>query len=146
MLLPYWQMLWSQVNYFILSSEVFNRTSPQICGRWYLPMFLLRGGLLTLIYRASLMVLMRFWSSLPTMLKNFLNWFCDQWCYNGQIWGMGPFDVPWTSLQMFWRIPLYILHHTSPYHIYICRWLHFSSIGDLCPLEPPGGFWWYYLL
>ena len=74
--------------YFILSSEVFNRTSSQICGRRYMPKFLLRDGLLTLIYRASLIVLMRFWASLPTMLK-FLNWFCDQWCYSGHIWGWG---------------------------------------------------------
>ena len=33
-----------------------------MCGRWYLPTFL-RDGLLTLIYKASLMVLIRFWSS-----------------------------------------------------------------------------------
>ena len=39
-----------------------------MCGRWYLPMFLLRDGLLTLMYKASLMVLMRFWSSLPTIV------------------------------------------------------------------------------
>ena len=32
-------------------------------------MFLFRDGLLTLMYRASLMALMRFCSSLPTMLK-----------------------------------------------------------------------------
>ena len=38
-------------------------------GRWYLPIFLLRDGSLTLIYRASLMVLVRLWSSLPTMSK-----------------------------------------------------------------------------
>ena len=38
-------------------------------GRWYLPMFLFRDGLLTLMYKASLMALMRFCSSLPTMLK-----------------------------------------------------------------------------
>ena len=72
MLLPWWQMEWPQVNflfYVILSSEVFNRTSSQMCGRWYFPMFLFRDGLLTLIYRASLMVLIRFWSSLPTILK-----------------------------------------------------------------------------
>ena len=55
------------VNYCSFSSEMLNRTSSQICGRWYLPMFLLRDGSLTLIYRASLMVLVRFWSSLPTM-------------------------------------------------------------------------------
>ena len=55
--------------YFNLSSEVFIRTSSHLSGRWYLPIFLFRDGLLTLIYRASLMFLMRFWSSLPTMLK-----------------------------------------------------------------------------
>ena len=59
----------AMVNYCSFSSEMLNRTSSQICGRWYLPMFLLRDGSLTLIYRASLMVLVRFWSSLPTMSK-----------------------------------------------------------------------------
>ena len=54
---------------FSLSSEVVNRTSPHICGRWNLPMFLLRDGLLTLINNASFIALMRFWSSLPTILK-----------------------------------------------------------------------------
>ena len=77
MLLPKWQIEKPDVAdgiatgsiYFILSSEVFNRTSSQMCGRWYLPMFLFRDGLLNLTYRASLMVLMRSWSSLPTILK-----------------------------------------------------------------------------
>ena len=46
-----------------------SRTSSQICGRWYLPMFLLRDGLLALINKASFMVLVRFWSSLPSMEK-----------------------------------------------------------------------------
>ena len=55
--------------YFSLSSEVLNRTSSYMWGRWYLPMFLFRDGLLTLMYRASFMALMRFCSSLPTMLK-----------------------------------------------------------------------------
>ena len=55
--------------YFSLSSEVLNRASSHMWGRWYLPMFLFRDGLLTLMYRASLMALMRFCSSLPTMLK-----------------------------------------------------------------------------
>ena len=64
-----WNWHRSILFYVILSYEVFNRTSSQICGRWYLPMFLFRDGLLTLIYRASLMVVMRFWSSLLTILK-----------------------------------------------------------------------------
>ena len=53
--------------YFKFSSEMLSRTSSQMCGRWYLPMFLLRDGLFTLMYRASFMVLKRFWSSLPSM-------------------------------------------------------------------------------
>ena len=49
-----WQMLFAmgQRCYFSFSSEVLNRTSSQIWGRCYLPIFLLRGGLLTLIYNA----------------------------------------------------------------------------------------------
>ena len=46
--------------YFNFSSEMLSRTSSQICARWYLPMFLLRDGLLALMYRASFMVLKRF--------------------------------------------------------------------------------------
>ena len=38
--------------YFKFSSEILNRISSQMCGRWYLPMFLFRDGLLTLIYKA----------------------------------------------------------------------------------------------
>ena len=45
--------------YFNLSSEMLCRTSSHMCGRWYLPIFLLRDGLFTLIYRASFMVLRR---------------------------------------------------------------------------------------
>ena len=88
------------------------------------------------------------WGSGPLspLCHNFQCWFCDQLCYSGQIWGVGPFDVPWTSLQMFWRIPLYIPHHTPPCHICTYRWLHSFSWEDLCPWEPSGGFWWYYLL
>ena len=84
-------------------------------------------------------------SPLPTMLKlsRLILWpVALQWSNRG----MGPFDVPWTSLQMFWRILLYILHHTPPCHIYMCRWLHSFSALDLCPWEPSGGFWWNCLL
>ena len=55
--------------YFNLTSEVLNRTSSHMCGIWHLPKFLVRDGLLALMYNASLMVLMKFWSSLPTILK-----------------------------------------------------------------------------
>ena len=49
---------------------------------------------------------------------------CDQWCYSGQIWERGPFDVPWISLQRSLRTLLYIPHRIPPYHIYSCRWPH----------------------
>ena len=55
--------------YFSFSSEVSTRTSSQTCGRWYLPTFLFRDGSLTLIYRASFIVLIWFKSSLPIILK-----------------------------------------------------------------------------
>ena len=57
---------WSCFNF---NSEVLSRTSSQMWGRWYLPIFLLRDGLLTLIYNASFIALLRFWSSLPIILK-----------------------------------------------------------------------------
>ena len=98
--------------HFNLSSEVLNRTSSHMRGRWYLPMFLFRDGLLTLMYKASMMALMRFCSSLPTMLK-----------FSKETW--------WTTLQMFWMIHQCIHHHTPPCYIYICRWLHFSFHGIL---------------
>ena len=44
-------------------------TSSHMWGRWYLPMFLLRDGLLTLINIDSLISLERFCSSLPTTVK-----------------------------------------------------------------------------
>ena len=72
----WWQMLLPVADgkatgsiYFNLSSEVLTRTSSQTCGRWYLPTFLLRDGSLTLIYRASFIVLIWFKSSLPIILK-----------------------------------------------------------------------------
>ena len=55
--------------YFIFSSELLNRTSCHICGRWFLPTFLFRNGLLTLMYIDSFMNLMRFFSSLPNILN-----------------------------------------------------------------------------
>ena len=44
-------------------------TSSQICGSWYLLIFLFRDGLLTLIRIGSLIDPTILWSFLPTMLK-----------------------------------------------------------------------------
>ena len=65
-----WLMELPQVSiYFKFSSEMLSRTSYHMCGRWYLPIFLFRDGLLTLMYKASVISLRRFWSSLPNMEK-----------------------------------------------------------------------------
>ena len=56
-------------SYFSFSSMLLIRTSSHTCGRWYLPMFLLRDGLLTLMNIDSFISLERLCSSLPTILK-----------------------------------------------------------------------------
>ena len=53
-----WQMEWP-LYYVIFSSGMLNRTSSHICGRWYLPTFLLRDGSLALMYIASFMALFK---------------------------------------------------------------------------------------
>ena len=64
-----WNSQGSFIIYLSLSSEMLARTSSQTCGRWYLPTFLFKDGSLTLMYIASLIVLIWFKSSLPTISK-----------------------------------------------------------------------------
>ena len=69
-----WQgYMWNSHNckgcYFKLIAEMLNWASSQMWGRLYLPMFLFRGGLFTLMLIDPLMVLPMFQSSLPTILK-----------------------------------------------------------------------------
>ena len=54
--------------YLILSAGEFTSTSSHMCCSWYLPIFLVRDGSLTLMRIASLMDMAVFWSSLPTIL------------------------------------------------------------------------------
>ena len=58
-----------EVIYFVFSSDMENRTLSHICGRLYLPIFLLRVGLLTLIYIATFMALAIVCHSLLIILK-----------------------------------------------------------------------------
>ena len=62
-------MLWCYGHFFVFSSEMENRTLSQMCGRLYLPIFLLRIGLSTLMYNAFFMALATFCPSLPIILK-----------------------------------------------------------------------------
>ena len=50
-------MLLSKIYLLVLSSWMENRILSQMCGRLCLPIFLLRVGLLTLIYMAYLLAL-----------------------------------------------------------------------------------------
>ena len=130
---------------FSLSSEVLNKTSSYICDRWNLPMFLLRDGLLTLINNVSWIALLRFWSSLPTILKLSMVMLWPvvlKWSNIGRV----PSDVPWTSLQKPLRTLQCIPHHNPTYHICIYRWPHSSSRLDLGLWGPPRGSWWCCLL
>ena len=120
MSLPWWQMEWPPKGVlFSLSSEVLNRASSHIWGRWYIPMFLFRDGLLTHIYNASFIVLMRFWSSLPTMLKYSIVvvWpVVLKWSY---IWD-GAF---WCSLNLCPNVledcPIYSSSYSTLSHLYL---------------------------
>ena len=132
--LPGWVMLWSNVYshkwqmewpegtcfHFSLSSGLLHRTSSHMWGRWYLPMFLFRDGLLTLIYRASFMVLMRFWSSLPTMVKlsmltlwpNLFEWSCIE---------EGAFSLSVNlSANVLPDSSMYSSSHSTLLHLYMC--------------------------
>ena len=58
-----------EFNYFSCISGDLTSTSSQMCGSWYLPIFLFRDGSLTVISISSLINLVILWSPLPTMLK-----------------------------------------------------------------------------
>ena len=117
--------------YFSLNSGMLHMTSSHIWGRWYLPIFLLRDGLLTLMYRASLMVLMRFWSSLLTMLKLSMAILWPEmlkWSYIGE----GAF---WCSLNLSANVladsPICSSSHSTQSHLYLYMTPLFFRIGSL---------------
>ena len=55
--------------YLSLNSGELTSTSCYMCGSWYLSMFLFRHGSLSMIRMASLIDLVMFCTSLPSMLK-----------------------------------------------------------------------------
>ena len=69
---------------FTFSSGIINKILSQIYRRLYFPIFLLRVGLFTLMYIASLMVLAKLFSSLPIILKFSIDvsWPLLLWCAN----------------------------------------------------------------
>ena len=79
-----WCYCYVMYYFFIFSSGIVNSILSHICGRLYFPMFLFRVGLLTLINMASCMVLAKLFSSLPMILKLFIDviWPLVFWCVN----------------------------------------------------------------
>ena len=126
---------------FKFSSEMLSRTSCQICGRWYLPMFLLRDGLLALMYRASFMVLKRFWSSLPSMVKLSIVTSWPEmlwWSYMGDGALRCSFNL---SSKFLADSPIYSSWQSTLSHLYLYMTPLFYLLG-LCPLGTWGGLWW----
>ena len=108
-----------------------NRTLSHICGRWYLPMFLFRDGLLTLIYRASLMVLMRFWSSPPTILKlSMVTVWPEMWKWS--CIGEGGLRCSLNlSAKFLADSPMYSSSHSTLSHLYLYMTPLFLRMGSL---------------
>ena len=130
-----WNSHWVILFYLSFSSGLLHRTSSHIWGRWYLPMYLFRDGL------HSFMVLMRFWSSLPIILKLSMvtSWTeMMEWSYIGE-------GVFWCSLNFSVNVladsPMYSSSHSTLWHLYMYMTPPFSGY-DLYPLEPWGGSWW----
>ena len=117
-------------SYSNFSSGVLSRTSSHMCGRWYLPMFSLRDGLLTLTNNASFINLLRFLSSLPTMLK-FLYGDMVTSGVKMVIYRGGCFEVFFEPLfKCSWTLQC-IPHCIPPCHTCIYKWLHFFLNGIL---------------
>ena len=112
-------MDWPLGQCFSFNSDVLCRTSSHMWGRWYLPMFLFRNGSLTLMNRASFIALVRFWSSLPIIVKLLMVTLWPemlQWSWIGE----GDF---WCSLNLSAKVladsPMYSSSHPSSLHLYL---------------------------
>ena len=96
------------------------RTTSQMCGRWYLPMFLLRDGLLTLMNIDSLISLLSLCSSPPIILKlfNVILWpEVLQWSWIGE----GAFRCSlYLSPNVLAVSPMYSSSHSNPIYRYKC--------------------------
>ena len=145
---PIWQMWWPKWHrwnshlrvvgaladgkancqlYSNLSSEMLCRTSSHMCGRWYLPMFLFRDGLLTLIYRAlfncSQEVLIL--SSLYAKVVNSDTMTRDDRMVMDRGRGLKMFLEPLCKISCWLTNILFITFHPVAL---VCIWPHSSSV------------------
>ena len=103
-----------------------TRATSHIWGKLYLPMFLFRVGLLTLMFIDSLFVLTKPCPSLPTMLK--LSKVVPWWLCIGK----GAFGVPFIFLQMFLKILQFTPCHIQTHYICMGILCHFCIGWALC--------------
>ena len=116
---------------FSFNSDIMCRTSSHMWGRCYLLIFLFRDGSLTLMNRAFLNALMRFWSSLPIMVKLLM---VNLWPEMFQWSWMGEGDF-WCSLNLSAKVladsPIYSSLHPSSLHLYLYMTPLLLVIGSL---------------
>ena len=127
----------AEVIYFVFSSEMENRTLSQMCGRLYLPIFLFRIGLWTLIYIASFMALALI---VPLHAYYFDTVHCC--CVASSVL---MFKDWWRCFKMFfilfWLTPLYTHHHIQSCHTWTSVWYYFVFfLLHLCLLETSVAF------
>ena len=127
-MVAWWNSHWGQ---FSFNSDVVCRTSSHIWGRWYLPMFLFRDGSLTLMNKASFIALVRFWSSLPTIVKLLMLILWPEMLQWSNI-GEGAF---WCSLNLSANIladsPMYSSVHPCWLHLNLYMTALLFVIGSL---------------
>ena len=115
-----------QMQYFNFNSDDLCRTSSHMWGRWYLPIFLFRDGSLTLMNRVSLIALVRFWSSLPIILKLLMVTLWPdmlQWSWMGE-WDLCSLNL---SAKVLADSPMY----SSSLHLYLYMTPLLLVIGSL---------------
>ena len=133
-------------GYFCLHFGVFTTTSSHICGRWYLLMFLLGDGSLTLYINGFI-----YWSGKIMILPAYN---AEVVCSCGMTCGIIVGTDGWGSLQMYFWIFLQmlcqvhqcILPCSPPLHTYIYISAHSYDGWFLCPSGWPGGLWSFCLL
>ena len=135
----------AEVIYFVFSSEMENRTLSQMCGRLYLPIFLLRVGLLTLMYTVSFMALAIFCPSLLIILKfsTVVVWPVIFWCSKISD---GAFKCSWyLSSKVLVDSPIYSSSHSVLPHLkqyimllyLVIASLPFGNINRFFKVFPP---------
>ena len=132
-------------TYLVFSSVMANRTLFQMCGRLYLPMFLLRVGLLTLMYMVSLMALDIVWPALAMILKfsNVVLWPVNLSC--SKIGDVAFKCSLYLSSKVLADSPIYssshsVLHPWNLYMMLLCfvlASLFFGNINRLFKVFPP---------